>query len=457
MTAPRYTGYKDSGVAWLGHVPSHWHISPFKWEVDRNDGGVWGDDPDGADDTIVLRSTEQTVFGHWRMDDPAPRKLSKTERAAALLAEGDLVVTKSSGSSLHIGKTTIVTAEIAAAGCCYSNFMQRIRTRSTFLPKLAWYVMNNDLARLQFDLASNSTTGLANLNGTMIGGIVVAVPPVGEQVSIVTFLDRETAKIDALVEEQRRLIELLKEKRQAVISQAVTKGLNPKVPLKDSGVEWLGKVPAHWECRTIAKASTKITNGFVGPTRDILVDAGVPYVQATHIKSGKILFDGAYFVTSAWSDIHKKSILREGDVLIVQTGAGTGDIGLVSLAEVGYNCHALIIVSPNSSRLVGEYLSAVLQSAYGRATLTSIQTGAMHPHLNCGEVKFVLIPLPPPEEQRRIVEDLARVKVGFDKLMVEATNAISLLQERRGALISAAVTGKIDVRGLVPQLEAVAA
>jgi type I restriction enzyme S subunit len=110
MSFPRYPKYKDSGVEWLGEVPEHWSVEPFKHQIDRNDGGVWGDDPDGANDTIVLRSTEQTVDGHWKLDDPAPRKLSESELGSSLLAENDLLLTKSSGSSLHIGKTTLVTA-----------------------------------------------------------------------------------------------------------------------------------------------------------------------------------------------------------------------------------------------------------------------------------------------------------------------------------------------------------
>jgi type I restriction enzyme S subunit len=129
MTFPRYPKYKDSGVEWLGEVPAHWSIEPFKRQIERNDGGVWGDDPDGQGDTIVLRSTEQTVDGRWQLDDPAPRKLSETDINGSLLVESDLLMTKSSGSALHIGKTTLVTAEIAVLRCCYSNFMQRVRTR----------------------------------------------------------------------------------------------------------------------------------------------------------------------------------------------------------------------------------------------------------------------------------------------------------------------------------------
>ncbi len=261
MSLPRYPKYKYSGVEWLGEVPGHWGVAPFKTQIDRNDGGVWGADPDGTNDVLVLRSTEQTIDGRWRIDDPATRKLTESDIKSALLIEGDLLLTKSSGSSLHIGKTTLVSQEIAAMRCCYSNFMQRIRTKASYMPELAWYVLNNDLARLQADLLSNSTTGLANLNGTMVGQIVIPVPPLTEQTQIAAFLDRETEKIDALVAEQRRLMELLKEKRQAVISHAVTKGLNPDAPLKPSGIEGLGDVPEHWECRKVKSVSTFTTSG----------------------------------------------------------------------------------------------------------------------------------------------------------------------------------------------------
>lgn len=274
----------------------------------------------------------------------------------------------------------------------------------------------------------------------------VTRPPLPEQTAIADFLDRETGKIDELVAEQRRLMELLKEKRQAVISHAVTKGLNPHAPMKPSGIEWLGDVPDYWETRTIAKASSKITNGYVGPTRDILVESGTPYIQATHIKKGRVNFDDGYYVTPEWSKSHAKSILAEGDVLIVQTGAGTGDVGLVSCNEVGFNCHALIIVVSLKEVLSGAYLAAVLQSEYGHQKLESIQTGGMHPHLNCGNVKFVEIPLPPVAEQTAIIKFLETETSKFDALTAEAQRAIDLLQERRTALISAAVTGQIDVR-----------
>lgn len=309
---------------------------------------------------------------------------------------------------------------------------------------LKYWIMGQTCQASLERLATGSTA--LGIKGSKVGQIPLAVPSIDEQKAISSFLDVETSKIDGLVSEQRRLIELLKEKRQAVISHAVTKGLNPNAPIKPSGIQWLGDVPEHWETNMISRITSKIGNGYVGPTRDILVEEGVPYVQATHIKNGRVNFDGAYFVTEEWSEKQSKAALELGDVLIVQTGAGTGDIGLVSEEEVGYRCHALIIVRTKAGTMLGSFLAAALQSQYGVQTLESIQTGGMHPHLNCGNVKFVRVPIPPIEEQQAIVDYVKQKLKQFSQLQAEAERAIELLQERRTAVISAAVTGKIDVR-----------
>ena len=217
--------------------------------------------------------------------------------------------------------------------------------------------------------------------------------------------------------------------------------------MKPSGVEWLGDVPVHWAIRRISSLSTKITNGYVGPTRDVLTDEGVRYLQSLHIKGNRIVFEEPYFVSEGWSEQHRKSMLETGDVLIVQTG-DIGQATVVTDEFAGSNCHALIIVAPTRKIVRGEWISWVLNSDYGFHTLFSIQTGALHPHLNCGNVKYVSIPLPPMNEQRRIEVHIADRVGEFDTLIAEAERAIDLLQERRTALISAAVTGKIDVRKL---------
>ena len=442
MSFPRYPKYKDSGVDWLGEVPEHWEVSAIKHCVATPITDGPHETPNFPDEGVPLVSAEAVSGG--RIDFSKIRGFISREDHERYSAKyrpriGDIYMVKSGATT---GVTAIVETDIEFN---IWSPLAAIRSKDGVIPK---YVLNFLRSRnFQEGVTLNWSFGTQqNIGMGVIENMNIAIPPTGEQEAIAAFLDSETAKIDELVAEQRRLIELLKEKRQAVISHAVTKGLNPNVPLKPSGIEWLGEVPEHWEVEMLSRFTSKIGNGFVGPTRDILVESGVPYIQATHIKKGRVNFDGAYFVTAEWAAWQSKAALEFDDVLVVQTGAGTGDVGLVSKGEVGYRCHALIIVRSIKSRLFGSFLCATFQSQYGRQTLESIQTGGMHPHLNCGNLKFVYVPVPPVNEQVEIVRFVNEQSEQFETLETETVRAIELLQERRTALISAAVTGKIDVR-----------
>lgn len=443
MRLPRYPKYKDSGVVWLGQVPEHWEVRPLKHHLERNDGGAWGGDPNGESDVIVLRSTEQTVGGLWRLDDPARRRLTASELDATLLAEGDLLLTKSSGSSLHIGKTTLVSREIATMRCGFSNFMQRLRTNASLLPRLAWYVLNNDIARLQFDLMSNSTTGLANLNATMIGGVLVPVAPAPEQVAIAEFLDRETAKIDALVAEQERLIELLREKRQAVIYHAVTRGLNPGASMKDSGVAWLGKIPAHWELRRLKRISPSITVGIVVNPSSYVTDHGRPFIYGGDIREGLIDWEGSRRISDDSSVANSKTQLKSSDLLTVRVGA-PGVTAVVPPECDGGNCASVMLIRGGAFN--SEWLCYAMNTRVVRFQVEVVQYGAAQEQFNISHAVNFWVPMPPRSEQDEIAAVLGTRVARMDALLGEAQRAIDLLQERRTALISAAVTGQIDVR-----------
>ena len=212
---------KPSGIDWLGDIPEGWEVKDLKYLLDRNDGGVWGEDFDD-DGTPVLRSTEIDIGGEWRLDEFATRKLTPQEKQKALLKEGDLLITKSSGSELHIGKTALVNKEIDDLGCCFSNFMQRLRPKKDVSSKLLFYFFNSYIAREQYNYFSQSTTGLANLSEGLFGQIIFVKIPESEQKKIVHFLDRETAKIDEMVKKTELQIEKLQEYRQALITSAVT-------------------------------------------------------------------------------------------------------------------------------------------------------------------------------------------------------------------------------------------
>lgn len=433
--------HRDSGVPWMGTIPSHWRMVPLKYLATFIGGGTpnrdrpeyWNGDipwvsPKDMKSEIILSAQERIT------------REGLANSTSTMVVTGSILLVVRSGILQH----TIPIA-INATPVAINQDMKALGINSDLCcPQflLRWVQGFNDQLLLAW---CKQGATVESIEQTYLGETLAPLPPLAEQTAIAAFLDRETGKIDALVEEQKRLIELLKEKRQAVISQAVTKGLNPSVPMKASGVEWLGDVPEHWEIRSISSLSTKITNGYVGPTRDVLMDDGVRYLQSLHIKGNRIVFDKPYYVSEEWSREHAKSVLEEGDVLIVQTG-DIGQVAAVPSEFAGCNCHALIIVAPVHCAIAGKWLSWVLNSPYGEHSLLSIQTGALHPHLNCGNVKDVLVPVPPIYEQQIIVDELENQLSALDDLAQHAQQMVELLQERRSALISAAVTGKIDVR-----------
>jgi type I restriction enzyme S subunit len=433
MSLPRYAEYKDSGVAWLGDIPASWLITKTKHTCEFSTGWT----PPTGD------SSAYEGDNLWaNISDLGPKVLGNTAKRISDKAAGEAGIKVSPiGSLLFSFKLSVGQVSIAGEEMYTNEAIATFRASSRLVIGYAYYAFPIFLIKN----ASENIYGAKLLNQELIRSAFLPLPSVGEQSAIAAFLDRETSKIDALIAEQEKLLTLLAEKRQATISHAVTRGLDPSAPMKDSGVPWLGEVPERWQVRTISSLSTKITNGFVGPTRDILVDEGVRYLQSLHIKGNSIRFDSPYYVRQEWSEAHAKSILAAGDVLIVQTG-DIGQVAVVSDEFAGCNCHALIIVAPVRDVVAGEWLSWVLNSDYGFHSLLSIQTGALHPHLNCGNVKNVFMPVPPIDEQRRIIAYLQERLHGFEDLSGEAERAITLLKERRSALIAAAVTGKIDVR-----------
>ncbi len=440
----------------IAAIPDHWEVAPLRRHIQRNDGGVWGDEPDGLGDVVVLRSTEQTVAGEWDITDPAVRKLNAHDVGAARLMEGDLLITKSSGSSLHIGKTTIVSKQLAQTGCCFSNFMQRIRLDSSLIPKLVWYILNNDLARLQLDRLSNSTTGLANLSARIIGQITIPVTTWIEQQAIVSFLDREVAKIDALIAEQQRLIELLKEKRQAVISHAVTKGLNPDAPMKPSGVEWIGDVPIHWQVMTLERITMSRCDGPFGSglKSEHYTEAGVRVVRLQNIRvDGFASAAAAYIDPSYYETQLRDHDVRGGDVLIAGLGDDKHTVGRACVAPDGIE-PAMVKADCFRFRLNGEQACskfvAIQLSAGAAADAGLLASGSTRSRIPLSTMSTRRLALPPISEQKEITSCLREQISAFHELIGEAEHAIVLLQERRTVLISAAVTGKVDVRNYAP-------
>ncbi len=286
------------------------------------------------------------------------------------------------------------------------------------------------------------------LSGDELGAFVVPEPPVNEQAVIATFLDHETAKIDALVAEQEKLIALLKEKRQAVISHAVTKGLDPDAPMKDSGIEWLQEVPAHWECAPMKYLVHLQSGGTPSKERLDYWDGEIPWASAKDMKAD-CLFDTEDHITEYAIENGAAVLVPCGAVVVVVRGmilARTFPVALTT-RDMAINQDLKAVIC--RKRLRPEFLAWYLRGTSDESLCRLDEAGHGTKALRMDAWTSLEFALPPLDEQAAIAEFIADATKRFDSLTAEADVAMTLLKERRSALISAAVTGKIDVRGLV--------
>ena len=290
---------------------------------------------------------------------------------------------------------------------------------------------------------------LWSTNFSDMKNIVLGVPSEAEQTQIAHFLDHETTRIDVLIEEQQRLIELLKEKRQAVISHAVTKGLDPTVPMKDSGVEWLGEVPEHWVVAGLkwfwsVTDCKHITAEFV--------DDGVPLASIREVQCRYVTLEDAKKTTEFFYrqliEAGRKPVA--GD-LIFSRNATVGEVAQVADWHPPFAMgQDVCLLKRQFEWLSSDYLQAVLRSPVITVQLDNLMIGSTFKRVNVEDIRGLVVPMPPEDEQQLIVEHLNRETGMFDSLLLECQDTIELLQERRSALSSAAVTGKIDVRNWQP-------
>jgi type I restriction enzyme S subunit len=297
----------------------------------------------------------------------------------------------------------------------------------------------------------SSQLGRWRLPTDEFNNFILPRPPLVEQQAIAAFLDRETAKIDALVEEQRRLIELLKEKRQAVISHAVTKGLDPTAPMKGSGVEWLGEVPAHWSIGPMKRIATVLPGFAFSSAAFSMNEEHDRLLRGVNVAVGGIRWDETVFWARKMDDGLDAFELHPGDVVLGMDRPWIGD-GL-RVAKIGVaDVPALLLQRVAAVRPRADHNSDFLFLALSHPAFfhhcAPEMTGVSVPHISASQIGDYVVAVPPKEEQAAIAAFVALRLREFDELGVEAEAAINLLQERRAALISAAVTGKIDVRGL---------
>lgn len=425
---------KDSGISWVGYIPKEWLCIKAKNIIKSNDGGVWGNEPTSTEnDKIVLRSTEQTIDGKWIIEEPAKRDLSKIPYKNCLIKPNDLLITKSSGSSLHIGKTTLADDYFTTNECYYSNFLQRIRLQKSYYPLYAWFIFNAVFVREQFAYMQNSTSGLGNINSTDIENIIVPIPTLAEQQRIAEFLDRECGKIDGLKADIQAQIDTLEQYKRSVITEAVTHGLNPSAPMKECSVSWARQIPQHWKVMPNKHLMTKIKN--ICPIykgEDILSLTMYGVIVRDLDAGGKMpsSFDGYQYIKKG----NLLMCLFDIDVtprcigIIKQNGITSPAYSQFKMKKIAnarfYYYYYLML----------DYTKELLHLAKNlRHSLTEDQLGA---------IKQLV---PPLDEQQEIADYLDNKCAEIEQIIADKKSQIETLDGYKKSLIFEYVTGKKEV------------
>lgn len=444
-----YPEYKDSGVEWLGEIPLNWHIHSLKRAVDSCTNGVWGGEPDDKHDLIVLRVADFERQSFKISDSNlTTRSILPKDRGSRLLKKGDLLIEKSGGGDKTlVGCVVLFDKEYEAVT---SNFVAKMSPRESYDSHFLTYVFSQLYAGKVNYPSIKQTTGIQNLDADAYLMEKFCFPPMHEQRNISCFLDYETAKIDNLIEKQQQLIELLKEKRQAVISHAVTKGLNPDVPMKDSGVEWLGEVPEHWIVRRL-KHTANLQSG-IPKGKDLTGknSISVPMLRVANVQDGYLDLEDVHTIDIEPSQL-ERYLLRDGDVLMNEGGdndqLGRGAVWTASIDNCIYQNHVFAIRPQN---IESDWLDILTRAAYAKFHFYRVAKQSTNlASISSTNIKETPLLIPPVEERVEILKFI-KLQLGRLKKSEElSVNQVALLQERRTALISAAVTGKIDVRDWV--------
>ncbi len=435
MSFPKYPEYKDSGVEWLDKIPSHWSVTPLyslASECDFPNKGM-------SESNLLSLSYGRIIRKDINSNDGL---LPESFETYQIVDHGDIVLRL---TDLQNDQRSLRSGLVKERGIITSAYTA-IRPTTSHNSYLAYLLRAYDTLKIFYSMGGGLRQSMKYSD---LRRLPTLQPAYNEQLAIATFLDRETAKIDTLVAEQEKLIELLKEKRQAAISHAVTKGVDPNIPMKDSGVEWLGKVPKHWDVKRlkfVAHVQGGIAKGRDLGNADIIE---VPFLRVANVQDGYLDLDDIATIQIAVHELPRYA-LQPGDVLMNEGGdfdkLGRGHVWR---GEIETCIHQNHVFAVRPQGIEPEWLNLLTSAAYGRfyfmsrskqsTNLASISSA------NISEFPLICPPLSERIEiTRHVQEEIERI----DALLNTSRSSIDLLKERRSALISATVTGKIDVREL---------
>jgi type I restriction enzyme S subunit len=429
-----YPAYKNSGVEWLREIPAHWEVRKVKrlCLVRR------GASPRPIDDPIYFDENGECAWVRIADVTASQRYLERTTQRLSTLGRSKSVALEPGELFVSIA-ATVGKPVITKIKCCIHDgfvYFVGLHENREFL----FYLFScgepyKGLGKLGTQL---------NLNTDTIGDIYLPLPSGAEEEAIVQFLDPETAKIDALVAKKDRLIELLQEKRTVLITRAVTKGLDPNVPMKESGVEWLGEIPAHWGVKPL-KVVAFVKTGFAFSSDDF-TNEGVPLLRIGDItRNGRIDLSDAKYLPDNFLQTNEAVIVQIGDIAMAMTGATIGKVGRYCYKTPALLNQRVCIFRPNRDNSA-DFLWYLLNANFYFEHVLLTAFGGAQANISDTQLLSCFVPVPPLSEQSIIAAFLDRETMKIDALMAKVHVAIDRLKELRTALISAAVTGKIDVR-----------
>ena len=434
MQFKQYPSYKNSGVEWLGDVPEDWEVIPSKFyfterkeKAESSDKQLTASQKHG----IIFQEDFMAENGRVMVVMKNPEILKKVRPNDFVISmrsfQGGLELSYLEGSisSAYVmlkPNLNVVDIEYFKYSFKTTRYIQSLQSTSNLI---------RDGQALRFNNFSQ---------------VKLVLPPKADQQKIVSFLDTEITRIDNLITKQEKLIELLEEQRKSIISHAVTKGLNPNAPMKDSGVEWLGEVPEHWDVTFIKYITKKISSGKTPlGGAEVYTDEGVIFLRSQNIYSDGLHLDDVSFIPHEIHALMKSSAVKKNDVLLNITGGSIGRTCLVDreIGEANVNQHVCIIRT--SKDKYAKWLSVFMKSNSAQSQIFYSQTGAGREGLNFSQIGNMRLPFPPFVEQQEILDFLDQENLRFDNLILKQKSLIEKMKEYRSTIISHAVTGKIDV------------
>ena len=439
----KYESYKDSGIEWIGEIPEHWNFYNLKFILREGVKDGPHETPVWFDDGIPFLSIDGIVNGEISFDKCRYIDEQQFEQfSKKLIIEKDDIFI---GKAASIGK--IARVKTNRKFTVWSPIAV-VKLKKEFNPIFVEYYFRSDILQHQIELLSTSNTQ-KNIAMGDIPKMKFIAPTEDEQTSIANYLDRKTTQIDSLIAKKEKFINLLQEERVAIINQAVTKGLDPKVKMKDSGIEWLGEIPDHWKITRLNQI-IKVKDGtHESPLQISKSETTFPLITSKDFKNGEINFENAKYISKEdHKNIIKRSNTEKGDIIMSMIGGNIGNLVYIQ-TDREFSIKNVCLFKTSFNTIYAKHLYYILKSPLLKIQIDLCSRGGAQGFLSLGDLRSLVYFVLPEKEIKSIVLHIENKEIRIEQLISKTQQEIELLKEYKTALISEVVTGKVDVRDLV--------